>query len=276
MVTALRQVLSGEPLPLQKAGKNPGIFPSGKTGKPLADEAVKRGLVEQGSIQPPKAKRGKPNPLYCITSQGQQFVLDQDSPKIALETVQSAIKELAGQLNGLNQPAQGETQFLDQMQEQFSKLFDQVQKTIHDTAEQSRKAIQEKIQKIVHLQQSIQNFEKVVERACTKAAPSLPMASSPPSGSASSDSHWTKEVESYLRTRREAGTLGDCPLPELYNFLRGKHPGLTIGQYHDGLRWLDTENRVRLSGWSGPLQNIPEPDLAMSLAHKVMYYASLP
>jgi hypothetical protein len=67
-------------------------------------------------------------------------------------------------------------------------------------------------------------------------------------------------------------TVG-CDFSELYDALDRSHPTLTIGVFHDTLRALDDANRIRLSGWSRMLDDMPRPELALFVSHKVMYYA---
>jgi hypothetical protein len=67
---------------------------------------------------------------------------------------------------------------------------------------------------------------------------------------------------------------GDFPLPDLYARLRAVHAGLTIGQFHDGLRELHDREQVYLHPWTGPLYALPEPAFALLVGHEVAYYAS--
>jgi hypothetical protein len=72
-----------------------------------------------------------------------------------------------------------------------------------------------------------------------------------------------------------AAASEDCPLPELYRQVRESLPGLTIGQFHDGLRRLNDEGQVYLHPWTAPLYALPEPAFALLGGHEVAYYASL-
>ena len=62
----------------------------------------------------------------------------------------------------------------------------------------------------------------------------------------------------------------DCPLPHLYRTLSEQ----TIGQFHDALRQLHSQQRIYLHPWTGPLCELPEPALALLVGHEVAYYAS--
>jgi hypothetical protein len=83
---------------------------------------------------------------------------------------------------------------------------------------------------------------------------------------------WLADLRTHLTEWDEAG---DCPLPELYRRVRGPHPALTIGQFHDGLRELHDREQVYLHPWTGPLYALPEPAFALMIGHEVAFYASV-
>jgi hypothetical protein len=152
------------------------------------------------------------------------------------------------------------------------KVLEELREVMRQAAEESRRAAHASLRKVEELQQTFQMVTQAVERASQQAPPRLPAA---PVAEPTNNT-WIPEIESYLRARWEKGTAGDCPLPELYGYLRQRHSELTIGDYQDAMRQLHDQGRIRLSGWSGPLDGIPNPDLAMFVAHMVMYYARLP
>jgi hypothetical protein len=84
---------------------------------------------------------------------------------------------------------------------------------------------------------------------------------------------WSDALCDHL-ARWDDGAPGDCPLPELYRRLTADHPGLTVGQFHDGLRDLHDQQRVYLHPWTGPLYALPEPAFALLIGHEIAYYAS--
>ena len=152
------------------------------------------------------------------------------------------------------------------------KVLEELREVMRQAAEESHRAAQASLQKVEELQQTFHMVTQAVERASQQATPSLPVAQVVEP----TNNTWIPEIESYLRARWEKGTAGDCPLPELYGYLRQRHAELSIGDYQDALRQLHDRGRIRLSGWAGPLDDIPNPDLAMFVAHMVMYYARLP
>jgi hypothetical protein len=70
-----------------------------------------------------------------------------------------------------------------------------------------------------------------------------------------------------------AGAAKDCPLPQLYRALTAPLPSL--GVFHDALRQLHQQERLYLHPWTGPLYDLPEPQLALLVGHEIAYYASL-
>jgi hypothetical protein len=85
---------------------------------------------------------------------------------------------------------------------------------------------------------------------------------------------WQTAAVSFLLDWR-ADRSGDCPLPELYHQIQSSSPSLSIGRFHDCLRALHERGRIYLHPWTGPLYELPEPQLALLIGHEIAYYASL-
>ena len=83
-----------------------------------------------------------------------------------------------------------------------------------------------------------------------------------------------EEIESFLRAWQEERGA-DCPLPALYRHLKTRAHDLTVGAFHDILRSLHASGQLRLTGWGGTLDEMPEPELTLFVSNKVMYYAHL-
>ncbi len=73
---------------------------------------------------------------------------------------------------------------------------------------------------------------------------------------------------------QSAGKLGDCPMPELFHAAR-PYAQFTTGQFHDALRQLHEKEKVYLHPWSGPLYELPQPELSLLVGHEIAYYVSL-
>jgi hypothetical protein len=85
---------------------------------------------------------------------------------------------------------------------------------------------------------------------------------------------WLTETLDCLKSWRGARASQDCPLPELFRRAQATTPGLTVGQFHDGLRRLHEQQQIYLHPWTGPLYEIPEPACALLVGHEIAYYAS--
>jgi hypothetical protein len=96
-------------------------------------------------------------------------------------------------------------------------------------------------------------------------------AAAHPTGDAGGSPEWIEQLRAHLVDWSGAG---DCPLPDLYRSLQAAHPELTIGRFHDGLRYLHDREQVYLHPWTGPLYALPEPQFALLVGHEVAYYAS--
>jgi hypothetical protein len=83
------------------------------------------------------------------------------------------------------------------------------------------------------------------------------------------------EVLTYLHKWQHAHAHEDCPLAELLHHLEVNQPRLTLGQFHDELRALHASGKIYLHAWTGPLHEIPEPEVALLMGHAVAFYASL-
>jgi hypothetical protein len=78
---------------------------------------------------------------------------------------------------------------------------------------------------------------------------------------------WAVDALEYLDQRTVTGATGDCPLPELFVALRGKHSDLTLPAFHDGLRRLNDLRAIRLS----ESDEMSEPEYAMVVGDRLMY-----
>ena len=113
--------------------------------------------------------------------------------------------------------------------------------------------------------------EKVLQQVQAGAVAPLPCDHSGPNGAET----WTAAALACLGRWRDSGASEDCPLPELYRVARQAYPKLTVGQFHDGLRQLNEQERIYLHPWTGPLYDLPEPPYALLIGHEIAYYVSL-
>ena len=84
-----------------------------------------------------------------------------------------------------------------------------------------------------------------------------------------------KHIFILLKEWSDSGRAGDCQLNYLYQHLSPLCPGITPGAFHDALRNLRQKKLIELHPWTGPLYEIPKPELALMAGHEIACYASL-
>jgi hypothetical protein len=117
---------------------------------------------------------------------------------------------------------------------------------------------------------SLESIRTITESIAAKSAAAVGL---PPSTNGTL--YRLDDILAHLVCWRDSRASGDCPLPELYRQASGSMPHLTIGQFHDGLRKLNEQQRIYLHPWTGPLYDLPEPSLALLVGHEIAYYASV-
>jgi hypothetical protein len=118
-------------------------------------------------------------------------------------------------------------------------------------------------------QNSLESIRAVVEKMA--ANPDTPVGPAP---STNGCKDRLDEIVAHLATWRDSGAGGDCPLPDLYRRTLQSGPW-TVGQFHDGLRKLNEQERIYLHPWTGPLYELPEPSSALLVGHAIAYYAGI-
>ncbi len=98
-------------------------------------------------------------------------------------------------------------------------------------------------------------------------------AGRPATTSANTDG-WTSKLVDYLQQHHKRNPYGHCPLPELYHNV-GEPLGLTIGQFHDGVRQLVSERRVKLHPFTGAAYQLQEEQYALLAGQEIKYFAEL-
>lgn len=81
---------------------------------------------------------------------------------------------------------------------------------------------------------------------------------------------WAADALEYLDQRDGAGAAWVCPLSELFNAVAFKHPGLTLAEFHAGLKRLADVRAITLSPARGALA---EPEYAFVVEGKMMGFA---
>ena len=76
--------------------------------------------------------------------------------------------------------------------------------------------------------------------------------------------------------QKQRNSFQRLTLPQVFERLRVRHPDLTLGQFHDGLRRLQDEKRIRLAPFTQALATLDDPRNALFLDREVKYYVELP
>jgi hypothetical protein len=241
LIDALKQCLA-DPAEqrLFKSGKLDGLF-AGRTGAnaEAARRALAKGLLE---VTRSEAKGKTTTEWVRLTPRAMEFLHAHESPVQALKDLQVVL-----QVNRERVPL-----WLLEMQRELQTL----------TAK-----LGEESERWTH---RLESLGKQVEEALRRAESGAPRLSD----SAIADAPWAMDALTYLDQRRGAGANGACPLPELFNAVRLKHPQLSVTDFHERLRRLRDRRALNLSAFVGPAGDIPEPEFALLDGASVLYYAS--
>jgi hypothetical protein len=225
---------------LFRSGKLSGLF-AGRTGAnaEAAARAVREGLLEVVRTE----TKGKVTTEWVrITPRAMEFLHEQESPVQALKDLRTIL-----QTNREAVPL-----WLAEMQHELQALS-------------SRLA--EEAERWTHRLDALSGQVEAALRRAEAAGPEL-------TNGAAAEVPWAVDALAYLDHRRTGGAAGDCPLPELFAALRDHHPDLSITAFHDHLRRLQDRRALRLLAFTGPANDIPEPEYALLDGANLLYYVS--
>lgn len=225
---------------LFRSGKFAGLFATrGGLNAQAAARALQDGLLAVTRSE----MKGKLTVEWVrLTPRGVDFVHDHESPVKALRDLR---------------------QVLQAAQDGVPAWLGQVQQDLHTLAEQMTQNARRWTQRLEALGQRV---EEALRRAEADEPPL-------PNGVATSVP-WAREALAYLDRRRVGGVAGQCPLPELFAALRQRYPDLAVNAFHDGLRRLCDRRALQLVPFTGPSQELPEPEYALLDGGTVLYYAT--
>jgi hypothetical protein len=236
LLDGLRAALSGDEHRLYRSGKTDGLF-AGKAGIPgeAAALAIREGLLEYARTE----SRGRFEIEWVrLTAKGVEYLYQHDSPRAILGEMRQM---LATAQNGV-------PMWQDEMLKSLEKL------ATHITEQMARY-----LDKLESLSKRV---DEAVRRADVTPELSKPLQELIP---------WGIDALAYLDHRRVGGATSECPMPELFGAIRGKHSEITMRDFHDGLRRLADNRAVKLAPWAGP-GSIPQPEYAMMAEGKLMYH----
>jgi hypothetical protein len=253
LLDALRQALDGAPHRLQGSAKAPGLFPGGQTGAKLVHRARAEGLLEEVPA-PELAARGtgkaKPPVYVRITDRGRQLVLDQDSPARLLaglgESLGARGADLAAGLQDVRSQLAAVRESVGQLEASLAARF-------------------------AHYQQTAEVFRSALDRLAKQSPPAAPPVAPRPGATG-----WLDEVVAFVVGQKRLNSFDRPDLKRVYEHLKQAHPALTLGEFHEGLRALHQQRRVRLDPYTQALATLQDPLHALYLDREVKYYVDLP
>jgi hypothetical protein len=236
LLDGLRAALAGDEHRLYRSGKLDGLFASrsGLVGEAAA-LAIREGLLEYARTE----TRGRFEIEWVrLTARGVEYLYEHDSPKAVLGEMRQM----------LSAARSGIPVWQDEMLRSLEKLATDITGQMADY-----------LAKLDALTKRVDHALRRVE-----VSPDL-------SASLQAVVLWGVDALAYLDRRAEGGASGQCPLPELFGAVRGKHAGLTVRDFHDGLRRLADNRAVQLAPWAGP-GPMPQPEYALMADGRLMYH----
>ena len=214
---------------------NAGLFPTTSAGKQAAQRCKELGYLDVRSTE---FKGKSPSEVCAITEKGLAFLLSQVNPRQVLEDLVHALGARQAQV------------------EQLVSAASQTQATLA--------AFKTIAEKVLHRLEEGSAVGGQGSNHCLLAPDPSPLTPLVQDAILSCLAQW-----------QAARNSEDCPLPELLRRSRSTGPGLSLGQFHDGLRVLHEHEQIYLHPWTGPLYDLPEPACAMLVGHEIVYYGSL-
>ena len=256
MIEGMTQAAANRGAYPQFASKTePGLFPNNTLGKSAAQKCLDDQLLKAESLQSTR-------PRLIATEKGLQFLLDASSPKQVLEDFVRVLESRQAQVDELLATTRQMSDALHGLHMSLATILPKM------TAQRLNRPRDETIaSKREPLMTTVQmNGTSTV-------------AEMPPKHSRHQIDEYSEELTEAIVARLmdwadSPGVARDCPLPELFRSLSTCHRSLTIGEFHDCLRLLQSESRVYLHPWTGPLYELPEPAFALMCGHEIAYYVS--
>lgn len=229
--------------PLHGTKAKPGFF----TGTSAAAKEAAQACLDGGWIEPTGEFQGKgktQKPLYRITTSGVRHAIENSETAVLLKDLLAALDQSRGALRALR----------DGIDDAGARIGRQI--------EQHQMAVGELLKKT----------QPPDLDDCLKAISSQPADdSSRPANGAPVPADWLERVVTYCHDFKKRHSYGNCPLPDLYHHV-AEPLGLSIGQFHDGIRELVAKKRVRLHPFSGAAYQLKEEQYALLAGQEIKYY----
>lgn len=233
----------------------------GTAGAEAADRAVAAGYLNRRDEAAGTGKKRKAVTKGVLTEAGIQKVLDRDSPKAQLEALAPLVERL-----GRSPPAADGGVIRTELERATATCV----RAVEDAVARMQQAVLDALPQSsggAPVAPVLSAIRAAVDRVKAPERPP-PAATAGDGGSTALD----RDIQSFVRTTAARTTVG-CQFDTLMGHLRTGRPRLSVGEFHDALRRLHDDRTIRLGGWPKSIQELPDPDLALFVSHKVMYYA---
>jgi hypothetical protein len=236
-------------------------------------EAFDKGYLKKQTVETPaKSKKGKPKieVMVALTTEGVQKIASHESPRAAIEALLPVVQSLA-------RPAAHPHENLEAA---FRAASDSCVTAMNKAFDAMRGEILGALSKVnasrppVDASAALAAIGRALERVIAPSAPSAvaPKSSPSPTNETPLEDEIADDIAKLVEESARKTTVGQS-FEVLMGHLKSRHANLTIGAFHDALRRLEHAGRIRLTGWGRMLDDIPEPELALFVSSKVMYYA---
>jgi hypothetical protein len=225
---------------LHGSKKQPGFFiGSAQAVKQAAQLCLDQGWLEATGEYEGKGKTRKPS--YRLTPAGARAVLQDSEPVKLLQSAVDSLEQNTGLLEGIRARLEETVVSLGRQKEAVHGLRELVAK------------LQDRLRPpdLERLQGIFQGPAQV-------------------SGSPAAD--WVGQGLDYVAEYQRRHPYGHCPLPELFHHV-AEPAGVSIGQFHDGLRRLVEQGEVRLHAFTGAAYQLQEEQFALVAGQEIKYYA---
>jgi hypothetical protein len=263
--------LLGDPAPRVLHGLKPapGIF----TGASAAEKAAARHCLDNGWIVPTGGALGKGKTrkeLYRLAPAGLQAVLAKSDPTALLAALAESVRRLEERASRIPVGIEVASEAIRLQLEEFAGELRKDLTTAFRPLETMPAALEELK---TALAKTLEKVKPVDLDALSKA---LAGNQQPPAGPPRKEASWGEEVVRIVAEQKQRNAFQRLTLPQVFERLRALHPDLTLGQFHDGMRRLHEEKRIRLGPYTQALATLDDPRNALYLDREVKFYVELP
>ena len=136
-----------------------------------------------------------------------------------------------------------------------------------ETLQQLQQLLQNASQAMRAQNEALSRLQEKVKTPPIVAAPDTTKTSR-----SATDDRWLHRVVEYVMKYRQANPHRSCSFADLFKAIV-EPAGVSIGEFHDGLRQLSRERKISLRPWTGAMSDLDDDHLALVLAKETKFYA---